>query len=55
MQGNVQNLTIDLFQKPSETRCLCGGFGVWMFQQDLLDLEFLNFDLLQVVDSKPKG
>jgi hypothetical protein len=33
---------------------LRGGFGVCMFQRDLLDLEFLNFNLLHIVNPKPQ-
>ena len=37
------------------TQRLRGGFGVWMRHEDLSDLEFLNLNLLQVVNPKPEG
>ena len=52
---NVQALTIDRFRKLSAPQRLRGGFGVCLFQWDLSDLEFLHFDLLDVVHPKPEG
>jgi len=44
-----------LFLSLSAPHRLRVGFGVRIFQRELLDLEFLNLNLLQVVNPKPEG